>query len=95
MIVKADGVTPEDVANVPGLTPLANGNRNQLKVRGVNAWDAIKAFEQLALSDFPCLQTDSQVIAGRALFIAANCQQCHADHSGPVAGSDSHPPRSG
>ena len=79
LIVKADGVTPEDLANVPDLTPVANANRNQLKVRGVNAWDAIKAFEQFGIRApiSPVSKTDSQVVAGRALFIAANCQQCH------------------
>ena len=79
LIVKADGVTPEDLANVPDLTPLANANRNQLKVRGVNAWDAIKAFEQFGIRApiAPVSKTDPQVVAGRALFIAANCQQCH------------------
>jgi YVTN family beta-propeller protein len=79
LIVKADGSTPEDLANVPDLTPVANANRNQLKVRGINAWDAIKAFEQFGIRApiSPVSKTDPQVVAGRALFISANCQQCH------------------
>lgn len=79
LIVKADGVTPEDLANVPDLIPVSNANRNQLKVRGVNAWDAIKAFEQFGIRSpiSPVPDTDADVIAGRSLFIAANCQQCH------------------
>jgi mono/diheme cytochrome c family protein len=79
LIVKADGVTPEDLANVPDLTPLSNANRNQLKIRGFGAWDAIKAFEQFGIRTpiSPVPDTDPDVIAGRALFISANCQQCH------------------
>ena len=79
LIVQADGVTPEDIANIPDLTPVANANRPQLKVRGVNAWDAIKAYEQFGIRApiSPVSKTEPDVIAGRALFIAANCQQCH------------------
>ncbi len=79
LIVKADGVTPEDLANVPDLLPLSNANRNQLKVRGVPAWDAIKAFEQFGIRApiSPVSKTAPDVIAGRALFTAANCQSCH------------------
>ena len=45
-------------------------NRNQLKVRGVNAWDAIKAFVQFGIRSpiSPVTKTDPDVIAGRALF---------------------------
>src|SRR6185295_6670840 len=32
LIVQADGITPEPTANVPNLRPIANANRNQLKV---------------------------------------------------------------
>jgi YVTN family beta-propeller protein len=79
LIVQADGVTPELAANVPDLTPLANGNRNQLKVRGVGAWDALKAFVQFGIRApiSPVPETDPDVISGRALFAAANCQSCH------------------
>ena len=41
LIVQADGITTDPT--VVNLTPLASANRNQLKVRGINAWDAIKA----------------------------------------------------
>jgi hypothetical protein len=77
MIVQADGVTPDP--NVTNLTPLASGNRNQLKVRGIGGWDAIKAYVQFGIRApiSPFSKTDPDVIAGRALFTAANCQQCH------------------
>jgi cytochrome c peroxidase len=65
--------------NVQNFNPLANGGRNQLKVRGVPAWDAIKAFEQFGIRSpiSPLKATDVDVAAGRALFGAANCQACH------------------
>jgi hypothetical protein len=77
LIVLADGVTADP--NVSNLTPLANANRNQLKVRGVNAWDAIKAYLQFGIRApiSPVSKTEPDVVAGRALFISANCQQCH------------------
>jgi YVTN family beta-propeller protein len=77
LIVNADGVTPDP--NVANFTPLASGGRNQLKIRGVGAWDAIKAFEQFGIRSpiSPVSKTDPDVIAGEALFRAANCQQCH------------------
>ncbi|HKE56885.1 MAG TPA: beta-propeller fold lactonase family protein [Pyrinomonadaceae bacterium] len=76
LIVQADGVTPDQVVN---LRPLASANRNQLKVNGVNSWDAIKAFVQFGIRPpiSPVSKTDPDVVAGRALFTAANCQQCH------------------
>ena len=77
LIVLADGVTPDpDVAN---FLPKANANRKQLKVRGVPAWDAIKAFESSGIRApiSPVSKTEGQVVAGRALFTSANCQQCH------------------
>jgi YVTN family beta-propeller protein len=79
LIVQADGVTQEPTANVNDFTPLANGGRNQLKVRGVGAWDAIKAFVQFGIRApiSPQSKTEPDVIAGRALFTAANCQSCH------------------
>ena len=77
LIVLADGVTPDP--NVANFTPLASGGRNQLKVRGVGAWDAIKAFQQFGIRApiSPVPATDPDAVAGRALFAAANCQSCH------------------
>ena len=77
LIVLGDGITPD--ADVFNFAPLASGGRNQLKVRGVGAWDAIKAFEQFGIRApiSPVAKTEPDVIAGRALFIAANCQACH------------------
>ncbi len=77
LIVLADGITPDPA--VTNLTPLANDGRNQLKVRGVGAWDAIKAYEQFGIrSPIAFLKsTDTDVQAGRSLFGAANCQSCH------------------
>jgi len=77
LIVLADGVTQDP--NVNAFTPLANGGRNQLKVRGVGAWDAIKAFQQFGIRAplSPVSSEDSDVIAGRDLFASANCAQCH------------------
>jgi hypothetical protein len=77
LIVLGDGVTQD--LNVTNFLPLASGGRNQLKVRGVNAWDAIKAFVQFGIRPpiSPVSKTEPDVIAGRALFTAANCQQCH------------------
>jgi hypothetical protein len=77
LIVLADGIMQDP--NVKNFLPLASGNRNQLKVRGIGAWDAIKAYVQFGIRGpiSPASQTDPDVIAGRALFIAANCQLCH------------------
>ena len=77
LIVLADGVTQDPA--VTNFTPLANGGRNQLKVNGVPAWDAIKAYVQFGIRPpiSPVSKTEPDVIAGRALFTAANCQQCH------------------
>jgi cytochrome c peroxidase len=64
---------------VNNLVPLANANRNQLKVRGIGGWDGIKAYVQFGIRPpiSPVPKTDPLVIAGEALFRAANCQQCH------------------
>ena len=77
MIVLADGVTQD--GGVVNLSPGASGGRNQLKVRGVNGWDAIKSYVQFGIRApiSPVSKTEPDVIAGRALFTAANCQQCH------------------
>lgn len=77
LLVGADGITPD--AAVSNLTPLASGGRRQLTVNGVPAWDAIKAFIQFGIRAplSPVSPTLPDVIAGRALFTSANCQQCH------------------
>lgn len=77
IIVQADGITQE--AAVQNLTPLASAGRNQLKVRGMPAWDAIKAYIQTGIRPpiSPLSKTDPDVVAGRQLFIQANCQSCH------------------
>jgi YVTN family beta-propeller protein len=77
LIVLSDGTTQDP--NVKNFLPLASGNRNQLKVHGVGAWDAIKAYVQFGIRAplSPSLSTSPDVVAGRALFISANCQQCH------------------
>jgi YVTN family beta-propeller protein len=77
LIVLDDGITPDP--DVVDLNPRANANRNQLKVHGVNAWDAIKAYEQFGIRApiSPASKSNPDVVAGRALFTSANCQQCH------------------
>jgi cytochrome c peroxidase len=77
LIVLSDGVAPDP--DVQPFLPLANAGRRQLKVRGVNAWDGLKAYMQFGIrSPFsPFSKADPDVVAGNALFRAANCQQCH------------------
>jgi len=77
LIVLGDGITQDP--NVNAFLPLANGGRRQLKVRGVGAWDAIKAFEQFGIRPpiSPLSKTNPDVNAGEALFRQANCQLCH------------------
>lgn len=78
LIVAADGVTQEP--NVFNLTPQASNGRNQLKVRGVPAWDAIEAYVASGIrAPISPLRgsTDPDIAAGRQLFITANCQSCH------------------
>lgn len=84
LIVQADGVTQEpNIANLrqgnAALPSLPSGGRNQLKVRGVPAWDAIKAYVQFGIRPpiSPLAKTDADVVAGRVLFVAAGCQSCH------------------
>lgn len=76
LLVLADGVTQD-----PSLGPFtpASGGRRQLKVRGVNAWDAIKAYVARGIRSpiSPANKNDPDVTAGRTLFIQANCQNCH------------------
>jgi hypothetical protein len=77
LLVAADGVTQDNP--VVGLTPTANANRRQLKVRGVNAWDAIKAFIRFGIRApiSPIDKNESDVRLGEAIFRQANCQSCH------------------
>ena len=92
LIVQADGVTQEPM--VFNLRPLASGDRNQLKVRGLNAWDAIEKFVQFGIRPplSPVPQTDADVQSGRALFQAANCQSCHGGPQWTVSRLDFTPP---
>jgi uncharacterized protein (TIGR03437 family) len=78
LIVGADGTTQEP--NVANLTPLASRGRNQLKLRGVPAWDAIEAYVQSGIrAPISPLRTssDPDIAAGRQIFTQANCQSCH------------------
>lgn len=83
LIVLADGTTPDpNVVNLRQADPLPqlpSGGRNQLRVRGVPAWDALKAFMQFGIRPpiSPVPQNDPDAAAGRAIFAAANCQLCH------------------
>src|SRR4029453_12808284 len=83
LLVLADGVTQDtntpDLLPTPPAVPIANGGRNQLKVRGIGGWDAIKAFIQFGIRSpiSPLSKTEPDVVAGRALFQSANCQSCH------------------
>ena len=76
LIVLADGVTQDP--NLAAFTP-ASGGRLQLKVRGVGAWDAIRAYvvSGIRAPISPASKTDPDVVAGRAVFIDSNCQACH------------------
>jgi len=76
LIVLADGITQD--SNVANFVP-PSGGRNQLKVRGVPAWDAIKAFVQFGIRSpiSPVSKADPDVIVGRQIFTQANCQLCH------------------
>ena len=77
LIVLADGVTQDP--DVLAFLPRANGGRNQLKVRGVGAWDALKAFVQFGIRAplSPAHSDDPAVIAGRQVFASAGCASCH------------------
>lgn len=77
LLVLPDGVTPDPDVN--DLLPSANAGRNQLKVRGAGAWDALRAYVRFAIRAprSPIPATDPDAIAGRALFVSANCQSCH------------------
>ncbi len=78
VIVGDDGITPEP--NVVNLTPVASHGRNQLKVRGIPAWDALEAYIQSGIrAPISPLRgsSDPDIAAGRQLFTDANCQSCH------------------
>jgi uncharacterized protein (TIGR03437 family) len=77
LIVLGDGITPDP--NVAAFLPLANAGRPQLKVRGVNAWDALKAFVKFGIRPpiSPVSKTEPDVIEGGNIFRQNNCQQCH------------------
>jgi hypothetical protein len=77
LIVLADGITPD--IDVKDFLPLANGGRKQLKVRKINAWDALKAYVQFGIRApiSPVAKNDPDVIAGQNLFKTAKCQNCH------------------
>ena len=77
LIVRADGVTQEP--NVQDLTAIASGGRNQLTVRNVPAWDAIKTYIQFGIRAplSPVRTDDADVIAGEQVFRDSNCQSCH------------------
>ncbi|MFN0165083.1 MAG: beta-propeller fold lactonase family protein [Bryobacteraceae bacterium] len=76
LIVTSDGTTPDPT--LAAFTP-ANGGRTQLKVRGVGAWDALKAYIATGIRSpiSPVSKTDPDVVAGRTLFIESKCQNCH------------------
>lgn len=76
LIVGDDGTTP--ATPVAGFTP-ANANRRQLRSRGVNSWDAIKAYIQFGVRApiSPVDKNDPEAVAGERLFRQAGCQTCH------------------
>ena len=94
LIVLADGVTPDP--NVAAFAPLANGGRNQLKVRGVPAWDALKAFVQFGIRAplSPVPSHDPDVVSGRQLFASAGCASCHGGPQWTSSRIDFTPPPS-
>lgn len=78
LFVGDDGVTAIPTAQITGFgTP--NTPRRQLKVRGVNAWDAIKAYIQSGVRApiSPADRSDPDVIEGEDIFRQNNCQSCH------------------
>lgn len=76
LIVMPDGVTPDPGIDAfdPPSTPL-----RQLRVRGMKALNALATYVRLGIRApiSPVSKTSPDVVAGRALFISANCQQCH------------------
>ncbi len=92
LIVQADGITQD--TTVVNLVPLASAHRNQLKVHGVPAWDAIAAFIQYGIRPpiSPIDASSPGVSRGRLLFRAANCQSCHGGPQWTSSRLDSTPP---
>jgi uncharacterized protein (TIGR03437 family) len=76
ILVLADGATQDPALNA--FNP-ASGNRRQLKVRGINAWDAMKTYiaKGIRTPISPLSRTEPDVVAGRQIFIDAKCQNCH------------------
>jgi YVTN family beta-propeller protein len=94
VIVGDDGVTP--AANVAAFNP-ANTGRQQLRIRGYNAWDAIRAYVQFGIRApiSPIDPYDPDADAGRQLFIQANCQSCHGGNQWTVSRVKFTPPPAG
>ena len=61
------------------LTPLASANRNQLKVHGVNAWDAIKAYIQYGIRPpiSPITKSDPRCAGWKAAVPRGELPACH------------------
>lgn len=76
LLVLEDGVSQDPA--LAAFTP-ASGGRRQLKVKGVGAWDAIRAYlvSGIRAPISPASKTDPDVLAGRQIFIDNNCQACH------------------
>jgi len=76
IIVGADNTTPDPT--VAAFTP-ANGDRRQLRVRGVGGWDAIKVFIQFGIRAplSPVKKDEPDVLDGEESFKTAKCQSCH------------------
>ena len=76
IIVGTDNTTPDPIlaAFVP-----ANGNRRQLRVRGVGGWDAIKTYIQFGIRApiSPVKKDEPDVLEGEEYFKIAKCQACH------------------
>lgn len=80
LLVGDDGVTQ---ATPLGAFNPANTGRRQLKIRGFNAWDAIKAYIQFGVRAplAPVSKDDPDAVAGAEFFKAANCQSCHGGNT--------------
>lgn len=76
LLVGDDGTS--QAQPLAAFTP-ANANRRQLRSRGVNSWDAIKAYIQFGVRApiSPVDKNDPEVVAGERLFRQAGCQSCH------------------
>ena len=82
LIVTAGSTEPD--ANVKAFDP-PNAGRTQLHYAGFPAWDAITAWVKFRIDSpgspqvnvDPASDVARQIIVGRELFTAANCQACH------------------